>query len=104
MGSTVEQDRSHLAEQVEYGVKCGRFADETRSKSSTRQAGRNDGYTFLDEETQKFQDYANINQNYWNQKMAAVERLPCSTMERTIRWSVMLTASWTKRLISRQPF
>ena len=32
--------------------------------------------TFPDEETQKFQEYANINQNYWNQKMAAVERLP----------------------------
>ena len=33
------------------------------------------GYTFPDEETQKFQVYTNINQNYWNQKMAAVERL-----------------------------
>ena len=33
------------------------------------------GYTFLDEETQKFQEYANINQNYWNEKMAPVERL-----------------------------
>ena len=43
MGSTVEQDRSHLAEQVEYAVERGRFADETRSKSSTLQAGRNDG-------------------------------------------------------------
>ena len=34
------------------------------------------GYTFPDEETQKFQEYTSINQNYWNQKMAAVERLP----------------------------
>ena len=34
------------------------------------------GYTFPVGETQKFQEYANINQNYWNQKMAAVERLP----------------------------
>ena len=43
MGLTVEQDRSHLAEQVEYVGERGRFADETRSKSSTRQAGRNHG-------------------------------------------------------------
>ena len=34
------------------------------------------GYTFPGEETQKFQEYANINQNYWNQKIAAVEKLP----------------------------
>ena len=34
------------------------------------------GYTFADEETQKFQEYTNINQNYWDQKLAAVERLP----------------------------
>ena len=27
------------------------------------------------EETQKFQEYANINQNHWNQRFAAVERL-----------------------------
>ena len=43
VGSTVEQDRSHLAEQVEYTGERGRFAEETRSKGSTRQAGRNDG-------------------------------------------------------------
>ena len=34
------------------------------------------GYTFPDEETQKFQEYTNINQNYWDQELAAVERLP----------------------------
>ena len=34
------------------------------------------GYTFPGEESQKFQEYANINQNYWNQRIAAVERLP----------------------------
>ena len=34
------------------------------------------GYTFLDEETQKFQEYTNINQNCWDQKLAASERLP----------------------------
>ena len=43
VGSTVEQDRSHLAQQVGYFGERGRFADETRSKSSNRQAGRNDG-------------------------------------------------------------
>ena len=34
------------------------------------------GYTFPDEETHKFQEYTNINQNYWDQKLAAIERLP----------------------------
>ena len=34
------------------------------------------GYTFPGEETAKFQEYTSINQNYWNQKVAAVEKLP----------------------------
>ena len=34
------------------------------------------GYTYLVGKTQKFQEYANINQNYWNRRTAAVERLP----------------------------
>ena len=34
------------------------------------------GCTFLGEETAKFQEYTSINQNYWNQRVAAVERLP----------------------------
>ena len=34
------------------------------------------GYTFPDEETQKFQEYTSIDQNCWDQKLAAVERLP----------------------------
>ena len=34
------------------------------------------GYTFPDEETQKFQEYTSINENYWDQKLAAMERLP----------------------------
>ena len=34
------------------------------------------GYTCPDEETQQFQEYTNINQNCWDQKLAAVERLP----------------------------
>ena len=54
VGSTVEQDGSHLAEQIKYDKKRGRFADET----------------------QKFQEFSNINQNYWDQKLATVERLP----------------------------
>ena len=34
------------------------------------------GYTFPDEQTQKFQEYTSINQHYWDQKLVAVERLP----------------------------
>ena len=33
------------------------------------------GYTFPGEETQKFHEYGNINQDFWNQRTAAVERL-----------------------------
>ena len=33
------------------------------------------GYTFLGEETQKFQEYTSIYQNYWDQKLAAIEGL-----------------------------
>ena len=33
------------------------------------------GYTFLDEETQKFREYTNISQNHCDQKLAAVGRL-----------------------------
>ena len=76
MGSTVEQYRSHLTEQAGYAGERGRFADKTRSKSSTRQAGRYDGFHIPDEETQKFQEYTSINQNYWDQKLEAIERLP----------------------------
>ena len=32
--------------------------------------------TCPDEATQNLQEYANVNQNHWNQKMATVERLP----------------------------
>ena len=46
------------------------------------------GYTFPGEETQKFQEYTDINQIYWDQKLAAVERL----------------SVFDKRLISQQPF
>ena len=34
------------------------------------------GFTFPGEETTKFQACTSINQNYWNQRVAAVERLP----------------------------
>ena len=34
------------------------------------------GYTFPDEEPQKFQKYTNMNQNHWDQKLAAIEGLP----------------------------
>ena len=34
------------------------------------------GYTFLDEETQQCQEFSSINQTYWDQKLAAFERLP----------------------------
>ena len=33
------------------------------------------GYTFPGVETRKFQECANINQNNWNKRIAAVERL-----------------------------
>ena len=35
VGSTVEQDRSHLAEQVEYAGKCGRFAGNKLARAVT---------------------------------------------------------------------
>ena len=34
------------------------------------------GYTFLGEETGKFQTYTSVSQNYWDQRAAAVEKLP----------------------------
>ena len=34
------------------------------------------GYTFPDEETQKFQELTSTNQSFWDHKVAAVERLP----------------------------
>ena len=88
----VEQDLSHLAVHVAYAKERGRFAYETRSKSSIRQAARNVmGYTFLDEETQKLQEHTDINQNYWNQKLALLRDYRCSTMECTNRWKMMFT-------------
>ena len=34
------------------------------------------GYTFPDQETQKFQEYTSIKKNYWDQELTAIERLP----------------------------
>ena len=34
------------------------------------------GYSFFGEETAKFQAYSSIDQSYWNQKLAATEKLP----------------------------
>ena len=57
------------------------------------------------EETAKFQAYSSIDQSYWNQRKAALERLPVfDEGERLNRWSMMFTALWTERLISRRPF
>ena len=71
-----EQDQSHLAEQVEYAGKCVRFVTKHVPKAVLDKLAGMMGYTFPGEESQKFQEYANINQNYWKQKMTAVERLP----------------------------
>ena len=34
------------------------------------------GYSFPGEETAKFQAYSSVEQSYWNQKLAATEKLP----------------------------
>ena len=105
MGSTVEQDRSHLAEQVEHAVERVKFADKARSKSSTRQVGRNGGlHTPLMKKVKSFKSSLTsiriIGTINWQQ----LRDCQYSTMERTNSWRMMCTALWTKRLISRQPF
>ena len=62
------------------------------------------GYSFTGEETAKFQDHSSIEQSNWNQKLTAMENCRSSIMKTMKNWSMMFTASWTKRLISRQPF
>ena len=62
------------------------------------------GYTFPDEQTQKFQEYANINQNYWNQKMAAISRLPVFDDGESESLEDDVHSFVDKRLSSRQPF
>ena len=100
MGSTVEQDRSHLTQQVGYLGERGRFADETRSKSSTKLA-RLVVRHFLMKKLESFRStrvsIKIIGIRNWQQLRDCL----CSTMEKTNRWRMMFTASWTKRLISR---
>ena len=62
------------------------------------------GYTFPDEETKKFQEYTDIKKIIGIRSWQQLRDCRCSTMERTNRWRMMFTPSWTKRLISRQPF
>ena len=62
------------------------------------------GYSFPGEETAKFQEYSSIEQSYWNQKLTTMEKCRSLMMEITKKWSMMFTALWTKRLVSRQPF
>ena len=48
---TVEQDRSHLAKQVEYARKCGRDADEHVPRAALDKLAGMMGCTFPYEET-----------------------------------------------------
>ena len=65
------------------------------------------GYSFPGEETAKFQAYLSIDQSYWNQKLAATEKLQIfddgdnEELEHDVRSFVDQT---THRLISRRPF
>ena len=74
-------------------------------------------YTFPDAETRKFQEYANINQNHWNRKMAAVVRLPVfddgknESLEDDVRSSLDTTSHLTTAVsrrsemnIQKQPY
>ena len=62
-------------------------------------------YTFPGEETAKFQEYTSINQDYGNQRVAAVENMLVfddgenESLENDVHSFVD-----KKRLISRQPF
>ena len=66
------------------------------------------GYTFLGEETAMFQEYANINQNYWNQRVAAVEKLPVfddgenESLENDVRSFVDKTTHLTRAVLRRE--
>ena len=44
------------------------------------------GYTFPDEETQKFQEYTSINKNFGIRSCHQLRDYRCSTMEKTNRW------------------
>ena len=99
VGSTVEQDGSHLAQQV------GFLLTKHVPRAVLDKLAGMMGYTFPDEETQKFEEYTRVSIRIigirsWQQ----LRDCRCSTMEGTDRWRMMFAASWTKRLISRQPF
>ena len=77
MGSTVGKDRSHLDEQAGYDGKRGRHEDKTCATRSSGQVGRKRWVThFPVKKLQKFQEYSSIEQSYWNQKLATMEKLP----------------------------
>ena len=65
------------------------------------------GYTFHDEEIQEFQEYTSINKNYWDQKLAAIERLPVfddgenESLEDDVRSFVDTTSHLTTAVLRR---
>ena len=77
MGSTVGRDWSHLVEQSGYAGKCTGVLTKHVPRAVLDTFAGMVGYTFLGEETAKFQTYTSISQNYWDQRAAAVEKTPC---------------------------
>ena len=65
------------------------------------------GYTFPGEETTKFQAYTSANQNYWNQRVAAVEKLAVfddgeiEELENDVRSLVDQTTHLTAAVLNR---
>ena len=98
--STDEQARSHLDEQAGYAGKRGRHDDKTCATRSSGQISRNDGLLIPWWRNCK----VSIEQSYWNQKLTTMEKLPIFDDGDNDEWSMMFTALWTKRLVSRQPF
>ena len=76
MGSTVEQDRSHLAEQAGTLENVADFLTKHFPRAVLDKLAGMMIYTFPAKETQKFREHTSINQNHWDQKLAATERLP----------------------------
>ena len=66
------QNWSHLAEQAGYADLLTKHVPRA---VLDKLAGMM-GYTLPGEETLKFPEYTSINQKYWDQKLAAIERLP----------------------------
>ena len=56
------------------------------------------GYTFLDEENQKLQEYTNVNQNSWDQKLAAFDDGENESLEDDVRSFVDKTSHHDSRL------